>query len=78
MEKKKEKKRLVMSEPLLLAMSLMDDDNDKIALIRALVAYGKGDAVATDEMYSKVKTAFEYLTNPKREDYIYDDLEQFN
>jgi len=58
---------------------MLDDDNDKIAIIKALVAYGKGDAVATDEMYSKVKTAFEYLKNPKREDQIYiDDLEQFN
>lgn len=73
------KKRLVISESLMLAIELLDEDNDKIALIKALVAYGKGDAVATDEMYLKVKTAFEYLTNPKREDYIYiDDLEQFN
>lgn len=73
------KKRLVISETLMLAIELLDDDNDKIALIKALVDYGKGDAVATDEMYSKVKTAFEYLTNPKREDHIYiDDLEQFN
>ena len=73
------KKRLVISETLMLAIDLLDDDNDKIALIKSLVAYGKGEAVATDEMYSKVKTAFEYLTNPKREDYIYiDDLEQFN
>lgn len=73
------KKRLVMSEMMILAIEMLDDDNDKIAIIKALVAYGKGDAVATDEMYSKVKTAFEYLTNPKREDHIYiDDLEQFN
>ena len=73
------KKRLVISETLMLSIDLLDDDNDKIALIKSLVAYGKGEAVATDEMYSKVKTAFEYLTNPKREDYIYiDDLEQFN
>lgn len=73
------KKRLVISETLMLAIDLLDDDNDKIALIKSLVAYGKGEAVATDEMYSKVKTAFEYLTNPKREDYIYiDDLDQFN
>lgn len=73
------KKRLVISETLVLAIDLLDDDNDKIALIKSLIAYGKGEAVATDEMYSKVKTAFEYLTNPKREDYIYiDDLEQFN
>ena len=73
------KKRLVISDTLMLAIELLDDDNDKIALIKALVAYGKGDVVATDDMYSKVKTAFEYLTNPKREDYIYiDELEQFN
>ena len=73
------RKRLVISETLVLAIDLLDDDNDKTALIKSLVAYGKGEAVATDEMYSKVKTAFEYLTNPKREDYIYiDDLEQFN
>lgn len=73
------KKRLIISETLMLAIDLLDDDNDKIALIKSLVAYGKGEAVATDEMYSKVKTAFEYLINPKREDYIYiDDLEQFN
>lgn len=73
------KKRLVISESLMLAIEMLDDDEDKIALIKALVAYGKGDAVATDEMYSKVKTAFEYLTEPKREDLIYiDDLEQFS
>lgn len=73
------KKRLVLSEPVILAIELMDDDNDKIAIINALVAYGKGEAVATDEMYSKAKKTFEYLTNPKREDHIYiDDLEQFN
>lgn len=73
------KKRLVISETLMMAIDLLDDDNDKIALIKSLVAYGKGEAVATDEMYSKVKTAFEYLINPKREDHIYtDDLEQFN
>lgn len=76
---KKQKKRLVMSEPMIMASELMDDSNDQIQLIKALIAYGKGEAVATDEMYSKVKTAFEYLTNPKREDHIYiDDLEQFN
>lgn len=79
MEKKKEKKRLVMSETLMLAIDLQDDDTDKIALIKALDAYGKGEAVATDEMYLKVKMAFEYLTNPRREDHIYtDDHEQFN
>lgn len=73
------KKKLVISDTLMLAIELLDDDTDKIALIKALVAYGKGDVVATDDMYSKVKTAFEYLTNPKREDYIYiDELEQFN
>lgn len=79
MEKKKEKKRLVMSEPVLLAIELLDDDNDKIALIRALVAYGKGEAVATDELYIKVEKAFTYLTDVKRQDSIYtDDLQLFD
>ena len=73
------KKRLVISETLMMAIELLDDDDDKISLIKALVAYGKGDAVTTDGMYTKVQKAFEYLTYPKREDYIYiDDLEQFN
>lgn len=79
MEKKKEKKRLVMSEPVLLAIELLDDDNDKIALIRALVAYGKGEAGATDELCYKVEKAFTYLTDVKRQDSIYtDDLQLFD
>lgn len=76
---KKQKKRLVMSEPMIMAIELMDDSNDQIQLIKALIAYGKGEAVATDEMYSKVKKAFDYLKNAKREDSIYiDDLDWFN
>lgn len=71
--------RLVISDTLMMAIDMLDDDTDKIALIKALVAYGKGEAVETNEMYFKVKTAFEYLTNPKREDDIYtDDSERFN
>ncbi len=78
MEKTK-KKRLVMSEPLILAIELLDDDSDRMSLISALIAYGKGENVATDDMYSYVEKVFKYLTDSKRQDSIYiDDLPCFD
>ena len=66
-----DKKRLVMSEPLLLAIELLDDNNDKIDLIKALVAFGQGESVAIDDMYPQVKRAFLYFIDAKRLESIY-------
>lgn len=70
---KTNKKRVVLSEPLILVLNILEDVNDRNDLLNALISYGKGNEVNKEAMYSKVVEAFEYFTKPEKEDLIFID-----
>ena len=80
MEKKNDAtpKRLVISKLVMTMLYLLPDDNDRWDLISSLDAYGQGYTVMEDGLANKVKEAYDYLTDPLREDHVFiDDLQIF-
>lgn len=74
MEKKRTFKRLVLSEPVLMAFNMLKDDNySQVELINALVSYGRVEDVDIDNLYSAVAEAYKYLTDDKRIDNVFTD-----
>lgn len=64
-------KRLVMTEPLLTFLDMLDDPSDQTDLIGNLVNYGLGKEIDKETLYNKVRVAFEYLTSEKVRDEIF-------
>ena len=67
-------KRLVMTEPLLTFLDMLDEPSDQTDLIGKLVNYGLGQEVDKDGMYDKVRVAYDYLTSKKIRDSIFIDF----
>ena len=59
-------KRLIITNEVSLILSLLDNDEDRMTLIRALELYGQTNEVYSEHMTVKVEKAFNYLTDPIR------------
>lgn len=66
-------KRVVIKEPLLTFLYMLDEATDETELIDNLVNFGLGNPIRLESMPDKVQIAFEYLTSDKVIDSIYID-----
>lgn len=60
------KLHLIITDEVNLCLSLMDDSNDKIELINALIEKINGETVNVEDFYSTTRDAFLYLTDGER------------
>ena len=60
------KLHLIITDEVKLCLSLMDDANDKIELINALIEKINGETVNVEDFYSTTRDAFLYLTAGER------------